>query len=249
MKAAVTTGEMRKLVVEEVPTPVVEPGKLLLKVNCCSICGTDLEYLDNSLAYRPGGELKPGAIVGHEYCAEVVEVGEGVDGWSVGDRGMRIIAVDIAADKLGLARQLGATDTFDATEPDCIDNIIEATQGGVEYAFEVAGAVEAMRTAYAITRRGGTTVTSGLSHHQHSFDVPHAQLVVDERTIKGSYMGSSVVRQDVPKFISLYKQGKLPVDRLRSGNIGLEDLNRGFDKLAAGDAVRQMLVMHPEFGA
>jgi threonine dehydrogenase-like Zn-dependent dehydrogenase len=87
MKAAVTTGELRELSVEEVPTPEVGPGKLLLKVNCCSICGTDLEYLDNSLAYRPGGELRAGAIVGHEYCAEVVEVGEGVEGWSVGERG------------------------------------------------------------------------------------------------------------------------------------------------------------------
>ena len=159
----------------------------------------------------------------------------------------RIIAIDIANDKLGLARQLGATDSFNASDPECIDQVIEATNGGVEYAFEVAGVVEAMQTAYAITRRGGTTVTSGLSQHQHSFEIPHAQLVVDERTIKGSYMGSSVVRQDVPKFINLYKQGKLKVDKLRSGNIGLEDLNRGFDKLAAGDAVRQMLVLHDEF--
>ena len=93
------------------------------------------------------------------------------------------------------------------------------------------------------------TVTSGLSQHEHTFEIPHAQLVVDERAIKGSYMGSSVVRQDVPKFIQLYKQGKLPVDKLRSGNIGLEELNKGFDKLAAGEAVRQMLVMHDEFNA
>ena len=161
----------------------------------------------------------------------------------------RIIAVDIASDKLGLARQLGATDTFNATDPNCTEKIIEETKGGVEYAFEVAGVVEAMQTAYAITRRGGTTVTSGLSQHQHTFEIPHSQLVVDERTIKGSYMGSCVVRDDVPKFINLYKQGKLPVDKLRSGNICLNDLNQGFDKLAAGDAVRQMLVMHDEFRA
>ena len=113
----------------------------------------------------------------------------------------------------------------------------------------MAGVVAAMQTAYAITRRGGMTVTSGLSQQEHTFKIPHAQLVVDERTIKGSYMGSSVVRQDVPKFIQLYKQGKLPVDKLRSGNIGLEELNKGFDKLAAGEAVRQMLVMHGEFNA
>ena len=161
----------------------------------------------------------------------------------------RIIAVDIASDKLGLARQLGATDTFNATDPNCTEKIIEETKGGVEYAFEVAGVVEAMQTAYAITRRGGTTVTSGLSQHQHTFEIPHSQLVVDERTIKGSYMGSCVVRNDVPKFINLYKQGKLPVDKLRSGNICLNDLNQGFDKLAAGDAIRQMLVMHDEFSA
>ena len=161
----------------------------------------------------------------------------------------RIIAVDIASDKLGLARQLGATDTFNATDPNCTEKIIEETKGGVEYAFEVAGVVEAMQTAYAITRRGGTTVTSGLSQHQHTFEIPHSQLVVDERTIKGSYMGSCVVRNDVPKFINLYKQGKLPVDKLRSGNISLNDLNLGFDKLAAGDVIRQMLVMHDEFRA
>ena len=159
----------------------------------------------------------------------------------------RIIAIDVADDKLGLARQLGATDTFNASDPECVAKVIEVTKGGVDYAFEVAGVVEAMQTSYAITRRGGMTVTSGLSQHQHSFEIPHAQLVVEERAIKGSYMGSSIVRQDVPKFINLYKQGKLPVDKLRSGNIGLEDLNAGFDKLAAGDAVRQMLVMHPEF--
>ena len=159
----------------------------------------------------------------------------------------RIIAIDIDDVKLGLARQLGATDTFNASDSDCIDKVIEATNGGVEYAFEVAGVIEAMRTAYFITRRGGMTVTSGLSHHQHSFEIPHAQLVVDERTIKGSYMGGSVMRRDVPKFINLYKQGKLAVDKLRSGNISLKDLNEGFDKLAAGQAVRQMLVIHDEF--
>ncbi len=116
----------------------------------------------------------------------------------------RIIAIDIADDKLGLARQLGATDTFNASDAECVDNVIEATKGGVEYAFEVAGAIAALQTAYAITRRGGTTVTSGLSHHRQVFEVPHAQLVVDERSIKGIYMGSSIVRQDVPKFIILY---------------------------------------------
>ena len=199
---------------------------------------TGVGAIINTAQITPGSTIGVVGLGGVGLCALLGGVVAGAG---------RIIAIDIANDKLGLARQLGATDTFNASDPECIDQVIEATNGGVEYAFEVAGVVEAMQTAYAITRRGGTTVTSGLSQHQHSFEIPHAQLVVDERTIKGSYMGSSVVRQDVPKFINLYKQGKLKVDKLRSGNIGLEDLNRGFDKLAAGDAVRQMLVLHDEF--
>lgn len=159
----------------------------------------------------------------------------------------RILALDLADDKLALARQLGATDTFNAGDPDCVEAVKAATKGGVDYAFEVAGVVAAMQTAYAITRRGGETVSSGLSHHTHSFEVPQAQLVLDERTVKGSFMGSCVVRRDVPRYVELYKQGRLPIDRLRSGTIGLDGLNAAFDRLAAGGAVRQMLVMHDEY--
>ena len=85
MKAAVTTGRKREIVVEEVPIPPVQPGTLLLKTKYCSICGSDLEYLDGAFEYVKLGELRAGAILGHEFCAEVAEVGEGVEGWSVGE--------------------------------------------------------------------------------------------------------------------------------------------------------------------
>ncbi|MDX1431148.1 MAG: zinc-dependent alcohol dehydrogenase family protein [Gammaproteobacteria bacterium] len=156
----------------------------------------------------------------------------------------RVIAVDVNAAKLGLARQLGATDVFDAGDEDCAAAVREATGGGVDFAFEMAGAVPAMELAYATLRRGGTVVSAGLSDHRLSFSVPHAAMVSDEKTIKGSYMGSCVPRRDVPRFLALYRDGRLPVDRLRSGNIGLEDLNAGFDRLADGDAIRQILTPH-----
>ena len=82
MKAAVVKGK-RHIVCEEVPTPSVQPGTLLLKTRYCSICGTDLEYVANQMSGNP---LKAGAILGHEFAAEVAEVGKGVDGWAVGDR-------------------------------------------------------------------------------------------------------------------------------------------------------------------
>ncbi|MCP5149615.1 MAG: alcohol dehydrogenase catalytic domain-containing protein [Chromatiales bacterium] len=155
----------------------------------------------------------------------------------------RIIAIDTRAEKLGLARQLGATETYDATDPDCAAKVIEATRGGVEYAFEMAGMLPALELAYRICRRGGTTVTAGLPHHEHTLSIPVAAMVSDERTIKGSYMGSCNFRRDIPRFLALYRQGKLPVDRLKSGVVDLDGINAGFDRLAEGNVVRQIL--HP----
>ena len=66
-------------------------------------------------------------------------------------------------------------------------------------------------------------------------------LVGDEKAIRGSYMGSCVPERDVPAFIELYKQGRLPIDRLRSGTLPLADINAGFDRLADVAAVRQIV--------
>ena len=87
MKAAVTTGKRREIVVRDIPKPDVQAGMLLMKTRYCSICGSDLEYLNGDFEWRGKcGELHADAILGHEFCAEVAEVGNGVEGWSVGDR-------------------------------------------------------------------------------------------------------------------------------------------------------------------
>jgi len=89
----------------------------------------------------------------------------------------RVIAIDLLPEKLALARQLGATDAFDAGDPACADKVREATKGGVDTAFEMAGSAKAMELAYKLTRRGGTTVTASLPHPTHAFSVPHTNLV------------------------------------------------------------------------
>ena len=154
----------------------------------------------------------------------------------------RVVAVDLSDDKLGLARQLGATDTFNPGSPNAIDEIRAATGGGVEFAFEMAGSVRAMDLAYKITRRGGTTVTAGLPPPTHTFALPQVNLVAEERTVKGSYIGTCVPTRDLPRYIELYRRGKLPVDRLMSGRMKLDEINLGFDRLHEGKAVRQVVV-------
>jgi alcohol dehydrogenase len=153
----------------------------------------------------------------------------------------RVIAVDALAHKLDLARQLGASDAFNASEADCVDKLRAATKGGVDYAIEAASSTKALELAYRITRRGGTTVTVSLPHPTHTVQIPAAHLVVEERTLKGSYIGSAVPTRDVPRYLALYRTGRLPIDRLLSERLRLEEINEGFDRLAAGDTVRQVI--------
>jgi alcohol dehydrogenase len=152
-----------------------------------------------------------------------------------------IVAVDLSEQKLELAMSLGATHAFSASAPDCIERIREATAGGVEYAFELAGSVRAFETAFRITRRGGTTVTAGLPPPTATVPLSPLNLVAEERTVKGSYIGTCVPSRDIPRYVDLYRQGRLPVDRLMTGTLALDDINRGFDLLSEGKVVRQII--------
>lgn len=152
-----------------------------------------------------------------------------------------IIAVDRVLSKLALATELGATHALDTGGDDPIEAIRELTGGGVHHSFECVGSEAVLRQAYDATRRGGTTIAVGLPHPERNFSVPAVQIVAEERTIKGSFMGSSVPRRDIPRFIALYQAGRLPVDRLVSRAITLDDLDPAFDRLAAGDVARQLV--------
>ena len=153
-----------------------------------------------------------------------------------------VVAIDLADDKLAFARQLGAGATFSARDPDCIEQVREATGGGVEFAIEMAGSTRALELAYGITRRGGTTITAGLPPPSATLSLSPVSLVAEERTLKGSYIGTCVPVRDIPRYIQLYRSGRLPVDRLLSERIQLEDINEGFDRLHEGKAIRQIVL-------
>lgn len=153
-----------------------------------------------------------------------------------------VIAVDLSDAKLALARQVGATATVNAGAPDAVEQVRRLTGGGVDYAFEMAGSIRALDSAVAMTRRaGGMTVTAGLPPHDACLPVNIARLVGEERSLLGSYMGTCVPTRDIPRYIALYRAGRLPVDRLLTGRLKLEDINEGFDKLRTAEAVRQVI--------
>jgi alcohol dehydrogenase len=153
-----------------------------------------------------------------------------------------VVALDLSDDKLAIARELGATATVNASNPGAADEVRALTKGGVDFAFEMAGAIPAMELAWRVTRRGGSTVTAGLPHPDKRFALPPVQMVAEERTLRGSYIGSAVPARDIPRYIALYRRGRLPVDRLMGERLTLDDINRGFDRLATGQALRDVVL-------
>lgn len=153
-----------------------------------------------------------------------------------------LVAIDVVPEKLALARELGASHCIDAREGDVVAAVREATGGGADHCIETAGNERVLASAYAATRRGGTTVTVGLPAPDRNFSVPAVSLVAEERTVKGSYMGSAVPQRDIPRYIALHRAGRLPVDRLLTHTLALDEINAGFDRLARGEALRQVVL-------
>lgn len=199
-------------------------------IGCAVLTGAGAVF--NTGDVKPGGSTAIVGLGGVGLAALLGAVAAGAE---------TIVAVDRLDSKLEFARALGVTHTFNSDDPDVVAKVREATRGGVEAALEFAGSVKALEFAYAITRRGGTTITAGLPHPKSVLSLPALSLVAEERTLKGSYIGSGVPSRDIPRFLGLYKRGKLPVDRLLTHRLKLEEINEGFDRLADGSAVRQIV--------
>ncbi|MAH84068.1 MAG: alcohol dehydrogenase [Rhodospirillaceae bacterium TMED8] len=151
------------------------------------------------------------------------------------------IAIDVHDDKLTLARDLGATHVIDARADNIIEIIKDLTAGGLDHAFDMAGNVEVLKLAYSILRNGGVLTSAGLAPAKAEFSLKPYDLVSREIRVQGSYMGSCTPSRDLPKYLDYYRCGRLPVNRLITGSIGLEEINKGFDDLADGVAIRQIL--------
>lgn len=148
---------------------------------------------------------------------------------------VRVVAIDQVPDKLARARNLGAHETYTPQQ---------ATDGGVKapVVVEAVGHPAALQTAIALTGPGGTTVTVGLPGPDARISVSPLGFVAEGRSLIGSYLGSAVPGRDIPRFVELWRSGRLPVESLVSSTIGLDDINVAMDRLADGAAVRQLIV-------
>jgi len=155
---------------------------------------------------------------------------------------LRIIAVDTVPDKLETAKELGATDVVNAKDGDPVAKVKELTDGlGVHYSFEAIGLKETAEQAFAMLRPGGTATIIGMIPFGTKIEIDGFAFLSEKR-LQGSSMGSNRFRFDMPKYIELYKQGRLKLDELISRHIALDDINEGFDALARGEVTRQVIM-------
>ncbi len=179
-------------------------------------------------------------VVRPEPGQRIVVVGLGGVGMAalltaVAHQDSEVIAVDAAPAKLEQALELGAHAAYGPAE---------AVDAGIrgDGVLEAAGSARAFETALALTAVGGSTVTVGLPHPDARASVSPLDLVAGARVIAGSYLGSAVPSRDIPRFVSWWREGRLPVERLISDRLPLSRANEAMDALAEGRAARQILL-------
>jgi S-(hydroxymethyl)glutathione dehydrogenase / alcohol dehydrogenase len=183
-----------------------------------------------------------------------VEAGSRVAVWGCGGVGLlliqaarlagaaTIVAVDTRAEKLELAEQLGATAVIQARPTaDTARRVRRQTRGGADYAFEAIGREETIRQAWDALRPGGTAVVVGLPPKGTRLTIDTWGFI-NEKTLKGCFLGSARIGEDVPRLADLYAEGRLRLDELVSDRIDLDDLPAAFARLRTGEAVRQLVV-------
>jgi alcohol dehydrogenase len=153
--------------------------------------------------------------------------------------GNHVIGVDGVEQKLATARDCGVTETY--TPQQLLDAGVRAP-----VVIEAAGNARAFETALMATAAGGRTVTVGLPAPDARASISPLLLTAEARTIIGSYLGSALPSRDIPLFAQLWREGRLPVEKLISGRIRLHQLNEAMDALAEGRALRQLIVFNAE---
>ncbi|WP_310498981.1 alcohol dehydrogenase catalytic domain-containing protein [Sandarakinorhabdus sp.] len=203
------------------------PAEIAALFGCAVLTG--MGAVCNSANVRPGESVAIWGLGGVGLAALIGAVAAGAE---------PVIAIDPVAAKRSLALELGARA---AVHPDDAEAAF-AAHGACAVAIESVGSGKVLAQAYRLAARGGRIVTVGLPNPADPFTIPAVSLVAEAKTIIGSYMGSAIPARDVPRYIALWRAGRLPVERLLSGIRPMSEINAALDDLASGAAIRQILI-------
>ncbi len=151
-----------------------------------------------------------------------------------------VIAIDPVPAKRALAMELGAVAAVPPEDGE--DAVIAALGRKPDLVIETVGKAAVLAKAYGLARRGGRIVTVGLPNPADMLSIPAVSLVGDGKTLMGSYMGNAIPSRDIPRYIALWRAGRMPVEKLLSSVSPLSEINALFDELASGTAIRQVVV-------
>lgn len=215
-----------------VPIPAEVPFAVAALVGCAVTTGVGAVW--RTAGVRPGDRLAVFGCGGVGLSALLAAVAAGAN---------PVVAVDVASAKLELARSLGATYTvpWQGSPEETAEAVRAETGGGVDYAVEATGRPEAMLAAFLATRPRGAAVLVGIARPDAVLPLPATTIPRLERRVLGSIYGSSRPERDFPHVLGLYRSGRLPLERLVSHRLPLEEVERGFELMRSGEAIRVVL--------
>ncbi|WP_111510637.1 S-(hydroxymethyl)mycothiol dehydrogenase [Mycobacterium kyogaense] len=156
----------------------------------------------------------------------------------------RIIAVDMDNRKLEWARQFGATHTVNAKELDAVETIQDLTDGfGADVVIDAVGRPETWKQAFYARDLAGTVVLVGVPTPDMTLEMPLIDFFSRGGSLKSSWYGDCLPERDFPTLISLYLQGRFPLDKFVSERIGLDQIEDAFHKMHAGEVLRSVVVL------
>jgi S-(hydroxymethyl)glutathione dehydrogenase / alcohol dehydrogenase len=227
-------GTARIVIMDErglIPVPVDMPAPLAAILGCAVVTGLGAAF--NVAKVQPGDTV---AIMGCGGVGLNVLQGCRISGAA------RIIAIDLSASKLELARKLGATDVVNVSDGDPVAAVQALTGGGVDHAFEVIGRPATLAQAFEMARVGGTAYLVGVMADDAVAQVS-AMGLRRGKSLKGVVMGNGDPQLDIPRAVRLWQQGLLDLESMVSRTLPLEQVNDGFAALSNGEVARAVVVM------
>ncbi|MDT5067218.1 MAG: S-(hydroxymethyl)mycothiol dehydrogenase [Mycobacterium sp.] len=156
----------------------------------------------------------------------------------------RIIAVDTDNTKLKWAREFGATHTINAKELDVVETIQDLTDGnGADVVIDAVGRPETWKQAFYARDLAGTVVLVGVPTPDMRIDMPLVDFFSRGGTLKSAWYGDCLPERDFPTLISLYLQGRLPLEKFVTERIGLDGVEDAFHKMHAGEVLRSVVIL------